>query len=158
MFFFLVLQSFQAKFWNNEYLIWKVYFHRSFHMLLHVICLQSRFLFIFWQWYCNCHQSHDLPEMAGNRGEPLYWSHVCTSEAIHRDRWLSNTLSPCLPTFHHPPVSLPPLQGEATPVSFCCGSLSIQSKCCCYFLPVTPICQGPAKAIPPAPCPQWSLL
>lgn len=56
---------------------------------------------------------------------------------------------------HIPPsVCVPtPLQDLATPVSVGCGSLSIQSKCCCYFLPVTPICQGHTEAIPQHPAP-----
>lgn len=46
---------------------------------------------------------------------------------------------------YQPPPPLLPSRGEATPVSLGCGSLSIQSKCGCYFLSVTPICQGPCQ-------------
>lgn len=84
--------------------------------------------------------------------------HVCTSEAIHQQEMTIKypvTISSHIPLL----VCLPtPLQGEATPVSVCCGSLSVRSKCCFYFLPVTPICQGHAKAISQLPYPQWSPL
>lgn len=65
---------------------------------------------------------------------------------------------PCHHFFSHSTISVcvrrpAPLEGRATPVSVCCGSLSIQSKCCFYFLPVTPICQGHAKATPPLTLP-----
>lgn len=50
----------------------------------------------------------------------------------------------CHHFFPHSTISASPcpLPSNATPVSACFGSLSIQSKCCFYFLSVTPICQG----------------
>lgn len=82
--------------------------------------------------------------------------HVCTSEA--NKRWLSNTLPPFLPTFHHRSVSLPPFKARPHLSLSAAGACLSSPKCCCYFLPVTPICQGHAKATAPAPCPQWSPL
>lgn len=59
---------------------------------------------------------------------------------------------------HIPPlmcVPPPSRGGEAAPVSVCCGSLSIQSKCCCYFLPghthLSGLYQGHTTSVLPSP-------